>query len=81
MSKICDMEGVRGGDTGFPVELVFEEESQRIMVRAINEGGYACTETDLFDLIAWLHNVAPEGVRIDAVINAIIAFAARQRSD
>ena len=81
MPKICDIPGVRGGDTGFPVQLVFEEESRRVMVRAINEGGYACTEIDLLDLVVWLHKVAPDGVHIDAVTTAIATLTACKHSD
>lgn len=30
------------------------------MVRAINEGGFPCTEIDFIDLLAWLERLNPE---------------------
>jgi hypothetical protein len=68
---IGNLDGVRGGEPDFPVQLVFDEDSHRVMVRAINEGGYACTEIDLLDLVLWLQKIAPDGVNIDAVSRAI----------
>jgi hypothetical protein len=75
---ICDLKNVRGGDTGFPVQLVKEEDTERIVLRAINEGGFACTDIDLFDLIDWLHRMAPEGVDVDAIARALSLLATRQ---
>jgi ribosomal protein S28E/S33 len=44
---IIEMEGVRGGDTDFPVQLYEVDDTGRLVVRVINEGGYACTDLDL----------------------------------
>jgi hypothetical protein len=71
VGKICDMEGVRGGDSGFSVQLCCEEDTNRLVVRAINEGGFACTDVDLFDLVAWLRRLAPGAVDVDAVTRAL----------
>lgn len=51
MPKICDLSGVRGGDTGFPVQLYRDDDSNRIVVRGTNEGGFACVDIDLGDLL------------------------------
>ncbi len=75
---ICDLDGVRGGDAAFPVQLVLDEESERVMVRAINEGGYACADIDLLDLVLWLQKVAPDGVNINAVSRAVAALSIRE---
>jgi hypothetical protein len=54
MPKLCDMTGVRGGDEGFPVQLWRDDETGRLTIRAINEGGFACVDIDLSDLTNWL---------------------------
>jgi hypothetical protein len=54
MPKVCDMEGVRGSDSGFPVSLWRDEDTLRLVVRGINEGGYGCVDIDLIDLIRWM---------------------------
>ncbi len=67
---ICD--GVRGGDTGYPVTIVCDDETNRLMLRAINEGGFACTDIDLLDFIEWLHRLAPNGVNVDEITRNLI---------
>jgi hypothetical protein len=47
LPTIIEMEGVRGGDTDFPVQLYEVDDTGRLVVRVINEGGYACTDLDL----------------------------------
>lgn len=64
---LCEMKGVRGGEEGFPVELWRDEDSRRLVVRAVNEGGFACVDIDLADLLNWLG--IPE-VHITAAITA-----------
>jgi hypothetical protein len=54
MPKLCDMEGVRGGEPGFDVELHRDDKTSRIIVRGFNEGGFACVDIDLLDLLTWL---------------------------
>lgn len=49
-----ELEGVREHGEGFPVELRTDEDSGRIVIRAINEGGHNTTHVDLLDLIEWL---------------------------
>lgn len=53
MTKICDMIGVAAYDEGFDVELHRHEESGRLVIRAFNEGGYNCTDVDLFGILEW----------------------------
>lgn len=67
------LEGVRGGDDGFPVSICHDDATGRLMLRAINEGGYACTDVDLADLLAYLANLAPGDVNVDAVLDAVAA--------
>lgn len=62
---------IEGGDTGFPVQLVREGESKRIVVRAINEGGFSCTDTDLVGLLISLNEIAPGSVNLAAITEAI----------
>jgi hypothetical protein len=50
-TTICDLPGVRSVENEFPVSLCRDEETGRIVIRAVNEGGYACTEVDLLDLL------------------------------
>lgn len=64
MPKLCNMDGVRGGEEDFPVELWQDDESGRLIVRGINEGGFACVDIDLLDLCGWL------GVRDDVIAAA-----------
>ena len=77
---ICEMPRIRGGDTGFPVSLVCDADSKRLMLRGINEGGYACVDIDLFDVLAWLHDIAPMGVNVDDVTGALTVFASIRHS-
>lgn len=53
MPKICEMANVREISEGYPVELWRNDESGRLVVRAVNEDGNNCTEVDLWDLIQW----------------------------
>ena len=66
MPKICNMEGVRGGEEGFPVELWRCSESGRLQVVAFNEAGYSSVEIDLFDLLEWLRN-GPASLSADCI--------------
>jgi hypothetical protein len=54
MPKVAELTGVRGGEDGFPVELWRDDDTGRPVLLLINEAGYAGTDLDLFDLIAWL---------------------------
>jgi hypothetical protein len=67
MPKICDLKGVRGGDTDFPVQLWVEEETDRLVIRGINEGGFSCVDIDLLDLIRWIFEIVPEAGNYDTV--------------
>jgi hypothetical protein len=67
MPKICEIGEVREYMDGLPVELWRQpplakwphgDGSQRLVIRAYNEGGNAYTDIDLADLIVWLQNGA-----------------------
>lgn len=67
MPMIAEMEEVGGGDTGFSVQLYRDDDTGRLVVRAINEDGYACTDIDLLDLLGWLSRLNLDGLSDDAV--------------
>ena len=60
--KLCDMDGVRGGEPGFAVEL-WRTEKGRLVVRAYNEAGYACTDVDLWDILSWV-SIGPDACHV-----------------
>ena len=71
--RICAMTGVRGGDAGFPVELWIDGQTDRLAIRALNEGGFAGVYIDLIDVVEWLERLVPgaiDGKRIAAVFAA-----------
>lgn len=76
---ICDLDGVRGGDTGFAVQLIVAEDN-RVLVRSINEGGFSCSDVDLLDLLGWVQRLAPVGLNLNEITTALAVFAARKRA-
>ena len=60
MPKLCDMEGVRGGEPEYPFELWRDDKTGRLVVRGTNEGGFACVDIDVADLLTWF------GLDVDA---------------
>jgi len=52
------MEGVRDYAEDHPVYL--DEEKNRLVICAINEGGFNCTLVDIEDLINWLRENRPD---------------------
>ena len=70
-----ELENVRGGEEGHPVQLCSDEETGRLIIRGVNEGGFACVDIDFDDLVRWISRFLPEP--IDATT---IAAAARQHS-
>lgn len=48
------MDGVREYAEGYPVELRRDDRNGRLVVRALNEGGYNLTDVDLLDLLQWV---------------------------
>ena len=74
--KPREIDGVRGGDA---VQLICDEDTGRIMLRAINEGGFACTDVDLRDLLGWLHRLRPTAVDVDELASALTVFATGER--
>src|SRR4051812_47603704 len=74
---VCALDGVRGGDTEFPVQLV--REGGRLALRAINEGGLSPTEIDVEDLLLWLKRLSPAGINVDVIASALARLAARER--
>ena len=76
------LEGVRGGewDLGFPVCICRDKrDTGRIVVRGVNEAGFACVDIDRLDLLNWLAHRAPNSVDVDAVYNAIIIGSHSER--
>jgi hypothetical protein len=45
------------GSGGEPVEQ-WRRADGRLVIRAFNEGGFSCTDVDLFDLVDWLRTGA-----------------------
>ena len=45
---------------GMEVGVDREEDSNRWIVRAYNEGGHNCTEVDILDLVDWLRKNKPD---------------------
>lgn len=65
------MVGVREYCEEYPVELsdgtntgVYDDYTDRYVIRAINEGGHNSVEIDLIDLLTWLKENKPELLRI-----------------
>jgi hypothetical protein len=54
MPKICEMRGVREYTERYPVELWWDEQSERLVILSKNEGGCNETQVDLYDVISWL---------------------------
>lgn len=54
--RIAVMDGVRGGEDGFPVELWRDDETGRLVVVAYTDAGYGLVTIDLPDLIGWLRS-------------------------
>ncbi|MCS3496510.1 hypothetical protein ABIF63_002554 [Bradyrhizobium japonicum] len=59
---ICAMDGVREHGEGFPVHLMREQNSGRLLIRAFNESGNNYTDVDLGDLVQWLRFGPKAGV-------------------
>ena len=70
---LLTLDGVKGGDTGFPVQIVLDGETRTLQLRSINEGGYACADVDFYDLLRFLESIAPGAIDADAVIAAVRA--------
>lgn len=71
--SIGPLANVRGSDSGFPVSLCHDDETGRIIIRAINEGGFSCADVDFYDLLLWLNSAVPGSVDIAAIAAAIAA--------
>lgn len=78
MPKVCDILSVRGGesDLGFPVQLYADDCTGRLQIRGINEGGFACVDIDVGDLIQWLEQLAPGAIDCAALQLALAAAEA-----
>jgi hypothetical protein len=68
MPKICDMRGVREYDEGEsrgaqPVELWRDDRTDRLVIRAYNEGGNNHVSVDLWDVIEWMQS-GPQGANL-----------------
>jgi hypothetical protein len=61
MEKIIIPENeVREYAEGYAVQIVLNEENNRLCVEATNEGGYNGTSIDLLDLLNWVLKNKPE---------------------
>jgi hypothetical protein len=61
MIKIATMEGVREYAEGYPVELLWDEERNRYIIYAQNQGGYDCVQIDFADLISFFAERSMDG--------------------
>ncbi|MEQ1867141.1 MAG: hypothetical protein ABL996_21065 [Micropepsaceae bacterium] len=73
MPKIMDLSDVRGGESalGFPVQIHADDDTGRLQIRGVNEGGFACVDIDLMDLLTSLAKLAPGSVDGGAIEFAI----------
>ena len=82
MPKICEMKGVRQYGNSDPVELWRDDESGRLVIKAFNEGGYSCTDVDLWDLINWLQTGSRNGaLLVDAKDTITVRFGTGGHSE
>lgn len=63
-----DLDGVRGGDEGFPVSLCMVD--GRLVLRGVNEGGFGVVEIDFSDLLRWLESLSPSSIKVDDLVAA-----------
>jgi len=59
-TNLREAEGVREYCEEFAVKVGTHEETGRLIVQALNEGGHNGTEIDLRDLIGWLKGNMPD---------------------
>ena len=59
------MQGVREYTEEYPVELI-RTDLGRVVIQALNEGGYNITQVDLVDLLDWIKRNAPV---VDSLLN------------
>ena len=72
-TKLCDIDGVRVSEPDFPAQLV-RLESGKLAIRGINEGGFACVDIDLGDLLEWLSKMAPGSLDVRGVVSVLSAW-------
>lgn len=60
MSYSIAMKGVREYCEENKVTLTETKGAKRLVIQAINQGGYDSTEVDLLDLISWLKENRPD---------------------
>jgi hypothetical protein len=68
---MCELTGVSGGDSGLPVLIVRSGESGRLMLRAINEGGFACADVDLIQMLEWFNRIAPQPINVEFINSSL----------
>jgi len=56
------MKGVREYGEGKSIELARRQDNGPLVIRALNEDRYNCTELDVLDLVKWLRHVPNNGV-------------------
>ena len=61
------LENVRGRDNGFPVCLIRDGETGRLVIRGLNEGSFVCVDFDLLDLVEWLSGVCTHAINREEI--------------
>lgn len=59
---LCEMDGVREYGEMYPVQLIRHPDNGRLVIRAINEGGYNSVDIDLWDILDWMSR-GPIGIK------------------
>jgi hypothetical protein len=66
------MLGVRGDEPGLPVEQ-WPDDTGRVAILVLNEGGLAGVYVDLIDVVEWLASISPEAINVGHINSAISA--------
>lgn len=48
------LKSVRASESDHPVQVCEDEVTGRLVIRGVNEGGFACVDIDLRDVASWL---------------------------
>ena len=81
MITIAILTGVREYAEGYPVELLWDEDIQRFIIYAKNQGGDDCVNIDLFDLIKWIKSVQWTGTEIPDNLQNYESYIRRDSKD
>ena len=64
------MASVRGGGDGFAVVLYEDVDSERIVMRGVNGGGFSCIDIDLLNVLTWSGSKTKGHIDADSVFSA-----------